>query len=261
MPRGVSRYDEAELQGRLWTPSALRPALWLDAADLSTITTVSCAVSEWRDKGINRINASQGSASLRPTLTTVNARNAILFDGADDVLTSSTGITTGTYTGALNAFWVALRNSSAGGTVLTERTSALVGVSQLFLNQYISSDGVSGASNHIIAQADYNKLGASGGVVSHSHSPGARDRFWINGESISVLDGAGSNITGASGYIIGRREVASQYWSGAICELVVTTETLTPSMRLLIEGCLAWKWGMTLTASHPFANRPPLLGD
>jgi hypothetical protein len=28
-----------------------------------------------------------------------------------------------------------------------------------------------------------------------------------------------------------------------------------------VEGYLSWKWGIRLAADHPYANRPPLIGD
>ena len=31
--------------------------------------------------------------------------------------------------------------------------------------------------------------------------------------------------------------------------------------RWLVEGYLSWKWGIRLAADHPFANRPPMIGD
>jgi hypothetical protein len=34
----------------VWNPSMISTALWLDAADASTVTTVSGAVSQWNDK-------------------------------------------------------------------------------------------------------------------------------------------------------------------------------------------------------------------
>ena len=83
MPRGVDGVDEARLQGRLWTPTLLRPALWLDAADLSTISTAT-GVSEWRDKGPNGRNVAQGTGGTQPTLTPMglNGRNVLSFSGS-----------------------------------------------------------------------------------------------------------------------------------------------------------------------------------
>src|SRR4051812_47429097 len=72
MPRGINAYDEARLQGRLWTPQAIQPALgcWLDAGDPSTIT-YAAGVSSWRDKSNRTRHATQATAGNQPTYVPV----------------------------------------------------------------------------------------------------------------------------------------------------------------------------------------------
>ena len=66
--------------------------LWLDADDSSTLTTSASAVSEWRDKSSSARVFSQSTANNRPVLTTnvIGGRSAVRFDGANDVLVSTT---------------------------------------------------------------------------------------------------------------------------------------------------------------------------
>jgi hypothetical protein len=54
----------------IWNPSMISTALWLDAADASTVTTVSSAVSQWNDKSGNGRNFTQSTSGNRPALTT-----------------------------------------------------------------------------------------------------------------------------------------------------------------------------------------------
>jgi len=61
MPRGSSAIDDARLQRRLWTLDLLRPALWLDWADVSTIS-LATGISEVRDKSVLR-RYRQGAAT------------------------------------------------------------------------------------------------------------------------------------------------------------------------------------------------------
>lgn len=49
-----------------WTPAAITTALWLDAADSSTITLNGSTVSEWRDKSGNARHAAQATAASQP---------------------------------------------------------------------------------------------------------------------------------------------------------------------------------------------------
>ena len=79
-----------------WNPTFIETALWLDAADASTITESGGAVSQWNDKSGNGRNATQSTPASRPTLTTSNLNNldVITFDGSDDVIiaTLNTGL-------------------------------------------------------------------------------------------------------------------------------------------------------------------------
>lgn len=74
--------------GRPWTPADITTALWLDADDAATITTVSGAVSQWNDKSGNNRNASQSVSNSRPVYnaTGFNGKPCISFDGTDDQL-------------------------------------------------------------------------------------------------------------------------------------------------------------------------------
>ena len=52
--------------GGLWTPANISTALWLDAADASTITQSLGDVSQWDDKSGNGNDVSNGAASTQP---------------------------------------------------------------------------------------------------------------------------------------------------------------------------------------------------
>jgi hypothetical protein len=244
----------------------LRPAAWFDAADLSTIS-VATGVSEWRDRSGNARHVSQATGANQPTYSEFGFRGrpGITFNGSSHQLNGSASITTGTYTGAFNVFWVAARTDAIGGTVLAERSSALIASSQwvdVSSAYYISSDGLNLSSNHQIGLSDFNSLSSAGGIVSHGHVPGSRDVCWLNGRSLSVTTGTASNITGStSAFCIGNRLDTSLRFTGQICEVLVTLDTLVAPNRVSMEGYLSWKWGIPLAADHPFANRPPLIGD
>ena len=62
---------------------------WFDATDNATLITGSGAASSWSDKSgtINPITI--GSFAFEPTLTTINSKQALLFDGANDSLAIS----------------------------------------------------------------------------------------------------------------------------------------------------------------------------
>jgi hypothetical protein len=247
----------------LWTPADTTEALWLDGADSATITLSGSAVTQWNDKSGNGRNVSQATSAARPAYSIggFGGKNCLDFDGGDS-LSRASGITSGTYTGPLNIYWVAARDTASGGTILTERTTSLVGVSQWFTEvglRFISSDGLNNSSNNTIGLADFGNLSTGGGVVSHFHSPGSRDLLWLNGSSITVTAGTASNISGTAGFQVGRREGAFQFWDGKICEIIVVTTSQTTTQRQQFEGYLAWKWGLegNLPVGHPYKSVPP----
>jgi hypothetical protein len=233
-------------------PRWFAPALWLDGADSSAITISSgTSVSQWNDKSGNNRHVSQSTAANQPNTSTFNGLGCLSFDGVNDQLnnTASNLTGTGTYTGGFHVFYVAARDSAAlnGGTVLTERGNALVGLSQWYQDgsgRYISSDGANASSNHTIGTGTYALLGSAGAVVSHTHVPGSRDRLWINGSEQTVTAGTASNISGSTtGFRIGAREGSvGQRWYGLICEVIVLARTITDGERQAIERYMQSRW-------------------
>ena len=65
-------------------------ALWFDANDSSTITTVSGAVSQWNSK-VGGYTATQTTANNRPaySATSFNGKAGVSFDGSNDQLDST----------------------------------------------------------------------------------------------------------------------------------------------------------------------------
>lgn len=266
MPRGVSRLDEATIQGRLWSPAQVRASLWLDAADISTLTLQGSGVSQWNDKSGNGKHASQATSSQRPVYSSTgfNGRPSITFTSAASSWFQGNALTTGTYTGPLNVAYVATR-TGLGGAIFTERNNAqLKTFSWVSLAgaYYISSDGFNSAGNQTISLTTFNKLASNGSIIIHRHLYGIRDTLRVNGAAETVLGGTGTSITGSvGGYRIGRRERTDWFWDGQINEIIATTASLSDVGSQTLEGYFAWKWNIALAASHPFVNRPPLIGD
>ena len=248
----------------LWTPALVSTALWLDADDSGTITLDGSAVTEWRDKSGNSRHVAQGTPANRPAYSSTgfNSKGALTFDGSNDFLSAASGITSGTYTGRFEVFYVATREGN-GGTIITERAASNVGTSQ-WINissvYYISSDGATAPSNHTIGSTVYNSLASGGGIVYHGHQPGVRDVLWLNGAAQTVAAGTASNITGSAGFRVGSREgSAGGIWNGKMCEVLVLLSAPSTDTRQKVEGYLAHKWGLTagLPSDHPYKTDAP----
>jgi hypothetical protein len=257
MPRGIDPRDSAYLQGRLWTPAVLRPAAWYDAADLSTIS-VSTGVSEWRDKSGNARHMTQATSSIQPLfvpeykngLGAVNFRGQKTSDGVgqDDYLAMAASVS------VITAFCVCIRSAASA-------------------NNFVFTSGNS---------YDWHGTGASGGVMgpladsSNSSSNWRSGTNRSNGLSITVTSYSGQDIWTLYSFLCsGNMEVQSigrdrfnlnggvgyHTTKGHYCEVLFTQNQLETARVNMVEGYLSWKWGIPLAADHPFANRPPLIGD
>jgi hypothetical protein len=289
MPRGVSPLDEARLQQRLWTPLRLRPALWLDAADLSTISTAT-GVSEWRDKGPNGRNFTQGTGGTQPTLTQagLNDLPVLSFNGSQ-WLTSVSAASTWNFLHTTNgssvfAVWKAGNRSDPNAIYALLGNNAVGSINTGYYVVYddrVSSSrndvGLSQISRGVSGQAAVNNPTANGVhpanapvLISHIAQPNsgiAANRSFLRiNRSLSQanVDLNAPVATDASFALqIGAGGNNLVPMIGYVAEIVILASIASTTVRQQIEGHLAWKWGLRngLTAGHPFANRPPLIGD
>jgi len=267
MPRGFSDYDAARVQGRLWTPEALRPALWLDAADLSTIT-IATGVSEWRDKSGNGWNVVQGTAGNQPdySLGALNGLNVLTYTSGKLLQTASN-------------FTVLSGNPSFSTFALYRTTTANAGSVYGWGGNTgstpLNSHGLYGdGTNQSYAYAGGNSFAINlvpnneYGIMTYVKPAGAIN---VSG-SVSFRNGTANN-TGtpssntpniSSGFpiSIGRwADYTLNTLVGDLAEFLILGYAASARERLAAEGYLSWKWGIRLAADHPFANRPPLIGD
>jgi hypothetical protein len=291
MPRGLDRYDEARLQQRLWTPAVLRPALWLDASDLSTIS-IGTGVSEWRDKSGNGRHVSQGTGGTQPTLTQngLNGLPVLSFNGSQ-YLTSISAASVWNFLHNTNgssifAVWragnVADPNALYGLLGTSGLATANIGFS-LFWDDRVSSTrnekfaaqatrGVSGTSSLTNLSADLAHPPNNPTIISHIGDPGnatasARSAIRVNSASdiANNVETSAASASNASFTLqIGAAGNNAQPLVGYIAEIIVLPSAIPGSQqRRRVEGYLAWKWGLQdrLPSATWFRDRPPLIGD
>ena len=272
MPRGVSRLDEARLQRRLWTPDLLRPALWMDAADASTITTAT-GISEWRDKSGNGRHFTQSVAANQPAYNRngINGLGSISYDATNDALqrtpeawafqypvTSFIVFRAAAFTNAYNSLF----------EFFTTNGPANAGWSDL-----IKSNGRSAVYSTSTAgtQPNYDGTGVATYVTNQTYIfTGIHQNNSLVGLQNGNTDGSNSGTytlrtnLGTGPLYIGSSPMFSRYTNWQIGEVIITNNAaLSTFDRLKIEGYLANKWGNAAdtVASSPFLNRPPLIGD
>jgi hypothetical protein len=243
-----------------WTPANISTALWLDAADASTITTVSGNVSEWRDKSGNGRHFSQATTGDRPVYATnaLNSKNVINFASTDSLirvaaipfndLGNNSLYIVGNLTGRSDQYNVALvitRAANRSRAILFNYGGANIGK----WGTYISADAPS-------------PLGNVG--VSYKISEMIADQatntylFYQDGTSQGSNGVVNANsIFSATSYI--GNDPNNAWLQGNIAEIIFCDEKNSDATRQQIEGYLAHKWGLTanLPSNHPYKSVAP----
>lgn len=228
-------------------------AYWLDAADASTLTLVSGAVSQWRAKGSTR-TFDQSTANNRPTTTTINGKTAVKFDGANDLLLSSIGEAPANRT----LFIVALgeTHTDSGCVFQTSNFSGQFNIFGYLSNrtpgwtlrggpetsQFTYAGPVASASSPLFTTARFIQ-------ASLTNSSGTGNNVRINGTAAFF---GGGNIQGYSpgGVTLGAADnragsgTFTQNYKGSTCEIIAYNAYLSDSEVLVVEKYLKNKWGV-----------------
>ena len=247
-----------------WTPKEISTSLWLDAADASTITLNSTTVSQWNDKSGNGRNFSQATAGNQPTYQAsgINSKPSVAFTGSNEnFMTASSVLSSGSTAGSI--FWV--QTTEADPSTNSNNQGSL-----------ISKDwGGSGSDNHTpwidgnIYFSGFSTSRLTVGnpsvsltaprILSH-HSTNGSVAFYIDGTSFFTSASNTFSNPSSTKRIGG---VTLYRFTGQVAELIVLSNIPTTTTRQIIEGYLAWKWGMqdNLDAGHPYKNVAPTIAS
>lgn len=250
-----------------WSPSSIATAAWYDAADATTITATSNAVSLWQDKSGNQNHASQSTSSRRPVTGshTIGGLNAIAFQPFSDQFLSAT------HTASLHL------DASGGANLFSVfHTTGYVSRGS-GLNSIVSKGSlVTAGAGYGIRLNDTSSLTfkASADTLSTSLDlflsqnlifSGTRDdasrtaSTFINGkqQSTATLQAISSN--NSSALILGGESNTARCADVRLGEFLIVPGSLTAHQRQRIEGYLAHKWSLTaqLPVNHLFRSSPP----
>jgi hypothetical protein len=227
----------------VWNPSMISTALWLDAADASTITGTTNVIS-WLDKSGNGRNA---TATTGPSLISagLGGKNFLRFDSNSEFL-------------SINYAWpstqtVFLVTASNVATIQAARLSAIYG--QANPQGYPNNTNISthnGFASTIQRRVAFETQ--SGATVNYRRINGSstssqnvsRFEFAIAGFAASSLVQSGKNVAIPSAYF--------PQTSSDLAEVIVASSILPVATAEKIEGYLAHKWGLTasLPSDHPY---------
>ena len=267
MPRGISRYDEARLQGRLLTPAFARPDLWYDAADLSTIT-VATGASQWRDKSGSNRHLVQPTATQQPALS-LNAQNGLsvlTFDGSNDFMSNpSVGASGLSVIHIIAVFRMISGGASEDIPMGVGPTGAQGAIRAFYRLNNGTTVGFGGWATDITASVYSYDIGGSFHIFEIFNTQLATpNQIRIGRDGLITTYSVGTLNPTVDGFSVGSLQggaVGNYYSNIAVGEILVKYSEWPLRERQLIHGYLGWRWGTLLDASGPFVNRPPLIGD
>jgi hypothetical protein len=222
-------------------------ALWLDAADTSTLTFSGSNVTAWADKSGNGRNA---TAVGTVTTTTQNGRT--VMDLSPGGLFAISNYPWNTYS---TTFWVARDFSIlAHGRGPNSTYSNYIHPFNWFLSYIRDSGGL------LELRDSVNALGA---YVAPSNAYYTFSWGYGGGTAASPynVNGTARTTTVQSGTARGNSTITAllETIGGQLCELVMFNGVLSTAQVRQIEGYLAWKWGIQSnlpSPSHPYSLSP-----
>lgn len=264
MPRGTSPYDEARLQGRLWAPASLAPSHWYSLNRGGSIG-FGTGIASLGDLSGNGNTLSQATGTAQPAYVT-NAWQqfaAARFDGSNDVMVASAA------TGITNTTQFLVGKINAGGAS-----------EDLMLGYGKATDTARG--RWFYRTPNGTRLGFAcwaadlGQSASTSLDIGGGYRVWgvrqTGNALVLSVDGAeeSNTISGtplatitAQWHLGGLTNSANYFTNFDVLETIAFPVSMSLTDMRNVIGSLAWFYGLQnqLPASHPFRNRPPLIGD
>lgn len=256
---------------KLWTPANISPALWLDAADTSTITLNGTTVSEWRDKSGNARHASQATVANQPTYSATGFNNtgALLFNNTSNWMQSTTDALGTVTTFNAVALWQTNTNDNTFdylyqvGTTSNALSLSVAGTgASVFAGNYYHLDS---ANPPTAFNSGTTALFSQPVITSHSINPSSpTNALFVNGVQRTVnswtktLNSTGTVFLGVNN----QNGNLVHFLNGLIGGIIFVINTqLSTENRQRAEGFLAHRHQVTsiLPNDHPFKFTPPMV--
>lgn len=234
--------------GGLWTPADITTALWLDAADASTVTTVSGAVSQWNDKSGNNRHATQAEAGRRPGYS----GNRITFNG-------STFLSCDPGWGNFWEWLLVLKFDRADVLQVPIRDSQAFGATGVVAYSSSSSSfyRLRNTENASYKTSISSEFGTDTRI--HGFSSRTTNQAFAFVDGIQKTSWAVSGVMGSTLFLGINGLFRDNGLQGSMCEFVLLPSQADDATRQRLEGYLAHKWGLTanLPSDHPYKSAAP----
>lgn len=218
-------------------------ALWLDAADTSSITASGGAVSQWNDKSGNGRHATQGTSGNRPTTgtRTLNSKNALDFVAASNHLLE---LPSGMYAVSAGANTVIVV-AAADNTNNNHRFyNGSVSGTTCVTARYGSTTTFSVQNRTAVALTNITiTRNTSAHAMGYRRSGTAITPFYDGAEGAAGSNAQDVTLTALG---IGRDPSSTtDSFDGVMAEILVFSRSLTNAELNKIGSYLASKWGIT----------------
>ena len=239
-----------------WTPSKITTELWLDAADVNTISKDgNNKVSQWNDKSGNSIHLSQENSDYKPTYNTNT--NSIDFDGINDNLQSaslnSSDLTSNNGT-VFNLFSVVAFTSGVNWFNFEETPSRRI--------NFETNDRWDWVNDQAGKLENWSDTLTSTHKIISAVADGTNQYVRLNGDQVASKANSLSLASFNSSITLGKSTTLNYWANCSFKELLLVPNSLSNSDIEKIEGYLAWKWGLTgnLPIDHPYKSDGSLFG-
>jgi hypothetical protein len=228
--------------------------LWLDGADQSSLVLSGSNVTTWIDKSGNGKNAtSQGTGA-------VYSNNGLLFTGSQTLLGSNATYLHNSANGTWSVFGVfQASTTSIGNPRIFNYRGTPNNVAQFL---YIETGRF---SSYISSSPEVQLTGSTVALnttyLTSMVNTTSNTILYVNGTSNAAVNHGTNTTVSNSTYWIGGYNSVSDRFYGTLNELLVFSNNLSESQRQQVEGYLANKWGISISATlpslHPFKSFPP----
>ena len=239
----------------LWIPNM---SLWLDGSDVNGTGTSpgnGTGVTTWVDKSGNSRNA-----TVTGTMTVnTNAQNSLASVNVASNANARSAAPLGTFISAFVYFAVYRATTNPGNCSIVNRLVYPSNVSFMnFYNTARTLPGLTGTSGQSYTSG-YNLFNTTVSLYSFQLDQVAKTcTEFTNGNP--VTNPAIANFTAADNgtafILIATRSDTALKFIGLFHDIIVINVALSTTNRQILEGWLAWKWGIqgSLPGAHPYRN-------
>jgi len=244
--------------GPTWTPEQITTLQWSDAADADTITEIAGDVAQWDDKSGNENHLTQSTGTNQPRtgVRTLNGLNILNYNGDFLEVASFPVPASGDIAiFAVSEVDVVTNNSDSMFSMDSSDNDFTFRAESSPFTGRINTTGI----GNNVTLTDGPHEGPSIYNTNFDFTGLAKYNAFIDGTQRASNTNYSTKLNTPQSFKLMATRNGTSPLDGAVGE-VILVEDVSEATRQLIEGYLAWKWGLqaSLPYEHPFKNGAPL---